>query len=63
MHYEKFKFDGQLQFSTHQQMGKMRHFKLGQFFRRRYGKLLADGYSPKKVYVESTDVDRTIAVR
>ncbi|XP_031636576.1 prostatic acid phosphatase-like [Contarinia nasturtii] len=41
--------------------GKMRHFKLGQFFRRRYGKLLADGYSPKKVYVEASDVDRTIA--
>lgn len=38
----------------------MRHFKLGQFLRRRYDKLLGNGYSANDVYVQSTDVDRTI---
>lgn len=38
----------------------MRHFKLGQFLRRRYGKLLGHRYSAKDVYIQSTDVDRTI---
>lgn len=39
----------------------MRSHKLGQYFRRRYNKLLGDQYSPKKVYIQSTDVDRTLA--
>lgn len=38
----------------------MRAYKLGQYFRRRYDKLLGDKYSPKKVYVQSTDVDRCL---
>lgn len=38
----------------------MRSFKLGQYFRRRYDKLLGDKYSPKKVFVQSTDVDRVL---
>lgn len=45
---------------VHSQKGKMRSFKLGQFFRRRYDKLLGDKYSPKKVYIQSTDVDRCL---
>ncbi|XP_031638865.1 testicular acid phosphatase homolog, partial [Contarinia nasturtii] len=40
--------------------GKRQHFKLGQYFRRRYHKLLGDKYSPKRVYVRSTDKDRTL---
>lgn len=38
----------------------MRSYKLGEFFRRRYDKLLGDKYSPKKVYIQSTDVDRCL---
>lgn len=33
---------------------------MGQYFRRRYHKLLGDKYSPNKVYVQSTDVDRAL---
>lgn len=44
----------------HLQEGKRQHYKLGQFFRRRYGKIVGDKYSPNKVYVRSTDYDRTI---
>ncbi|XP_031627358.1 testicular acid phosphatase homolog [Contarinia nasturtii] len=40
--------------------GKRQQFKLGQYFRRRYHKLLGDKYSPKRVYVRSTDKDRTL---
>ncbi|XP_031628603.1 prostatic acid phosphatase-like [Contarinia nasturtii] len=40
--------------------GKRQQFKLGQYFRRRYHKLLGDKYSPKKVYVRSTNSDRTL---
>lgn len=35
-------------------------FKLGQYFHRRYKQLLSSKYSPNKVYVQSTDVDRTL---
>lgn len=35
-------------------------YQLGQYFRRRYDKLLGERYSPNKVYIQSTDVDRTI---
>lgn len=38
----------------------MQHFKLGQYFRRRYGKILGVKYSPNNVYVQSTDYDRTL---
>ncbi|XP_031627157.1 lysosomal acid phosphatase-like [Contarinia nasturtii] len=40
--------------------GKRQHFKLGQYFRRRYYKLLGDKYSSKKVYVRSSNTDRTL---
>jgi lysosomal acid phosphatase len=33
---------------------------LGQYFRRRYHKLLGDKYSPNKVYVHSVDLDRCL---
>lgn len=42
------------------QKGKVRSYKLGQYFRRRYDKLLGEKYSPKKVYIQSTDVDRCL---
>lgn len=35
-------------------------YELGKYFRRRYGKLIGNTYSPKEVYVQSTDYDRTI---
>ena len=39
----------------------MQHYKLGKYFKKRYGCLLGDGsYSVDKVYVRSTDVDRTL---
>ncbi|XP_055309631.1 prostatic acid phosphatase-like [Sitodiplosis mosellana] len=40
--------------------GKQQIYELGQFFRRRYGELLGNKYSPNKVYVRSSDVDRTL---
>ncbi|XP_031639554.1 prostatic acid phosphatase-like [Contarinia nasturtii] len=40
--------------------GKRQTFELGQYLRRRYGKIIGDQYSPNKVYVRSTDVDRTL---
>ncbi|XP_031627359.1 testicular acid phosphatase homolog [Contarinia nasturtii] len=40
--------------------GKRQQFKLGQYFRRRYHKLLGDKYSSKKVYVHSADRDRSL---
>lgn len=43
------------------QQGKQRHFNLGKQLRKRYYNLLGDGkYSPDKVYVRSSDYDRTI---
>lgn len=41
-------------------MGKQQQYQLGEYFRRRYNKLLGERYSPKKVYVQTTDTDRTI---
>ncbi|KAG4080083.1 hypothetical protein HA402_014523 [Bradysia odoriphaga] len=40
--------------------GKRQQYELGQYFRRRYGKLLGPKYSVDKVYVRSTDFDRCI---
>lgn len=42
------------------QEGKRQQYKLGQYFRRRYAKLIGPKYSVNKVYVRSTDLDRTI---
>lgn len=42
-------------------IGKLQHFELGKYFRRRYKSLLKDGaYHWDKVYIQSTDVDRTL---
>lgn len=35
-------------------------YKLGQYFRRRYGKIIGEKYSSNDIYVHSTDYDRTI---
>lgn len=41
--------------------GKQTQFELGEFMRRRYDKLLGRGdYSPKNVYIQSTDEDRCL---
>lgn len=40
--------------------GKQQQYELGEYFRRRYDKLLGARYSPKRIYVQSTDVDRAI---
>lgn len=41
--------------------GKLRHYQLGKYLRKRYFKLLDDGrYSPDKVYVQSSNKDRTM---
>lgn len=36
-------------------------YDLGQFFRRRYNKLLGAKYSPNEIYVRSTNFNRTIS--
>lgn len=38
----------------------MHLYQLGQYFHKRYGKLIGDGYQQDKVYVLSTDHDRAI---
>ncbi|XP_066144308.1 prostatic acid phosphatase-like [Euwallacea fornicatus] len=41
-------------------VGKQRHYALGQYFRKRYQDFLPEVYSEKDIYVRSTDVDRTL---
>lgn len=47
---------------THQfqQEGKNQQYELGKYFHRRYKGLLGEKYSPSKVYIQSTDTDRTL---
>lgn len=40
--------------------GKRQQHRLGQYLRRRYSKLIGDKYCADKVYIRSTDYDRTI---
>lgn len=43
------------------QLGKKQHYKLGKWLRQRYyDRLFPNGYSADKVYILSTDYDRTI---
>lgn len=35
-------------------------YRLGQYFRSRYGNFIGPKYSPDQIYVQSTDFDRTI---
>ncbi|XP_011870066.1 PREDICTED: prostatic acid phosphatase-like [Vollenhovia emeryi] len=41
-------------------IGKHQHLLLGRWLRKRYSHLLSNIYSPYDIYVESTDVDRTL---
>lgn len=41
-------------------MGRRLQFELGKYMRRRYQQLLANGDPTKKVYIRSTDLDRTL---
>lgn len=38
----------------------MRQYNLGQYLRRRYDKLLGEKYSSEKIYVQSSDYDRSL---
>lgn len=42
------------------QKGKLQQYKLGQYLRRRYNKLIGHEYNSNVVYTQSTDTDRTI---
>ncbi|KAL2734139.1 prostatic acid phosphatase-like [Vespula squamosa] len=41
-------------------LGKNQHLHMGQWLRNRYSHLLSDLYSPYDIYIQSTDVDRTL---
>ncbi|CAK1554814.1 unnamed protein product [Leptosia nina] len=41
-------------------IGKMQHYELGKWLRRRYVNLISEEFDPSTVYVRSTDVDRTL---
>ncbi|XP_055308428.1 prostatic acid phosphatase-like [Sitodiplosis mosellana] len=41
-------------------VGKQQHFELGKYLRRRYRKLIGTRYSADKVYIRSSDTDRTL---
>ncbi|XP_033186516.1 prostatic acid phosphatase [Bombus vancouverensis nearcticus] len=41
-------------------IGKYQHLLLGRWIRKRYSHLLSDLYSPHDIYIQSTDVDRTL---
>lgn len=42
------------------QTGKEQEYELGLWLRNRYSSLLTQDYSPETLYVQSTDVDRTL---
>ncbi|XP_025992119.1 prostatic acid phosphatase [Solenopsis invicta] len=41
-------------------IGKQQHLQLGRWLRQRYSGFLSDTYTPYDIYVQSTDVDRTL---
>ncbi|XP_020798569.1 prostatic acid phosphatase isoform X2 [Drosophila serrata] len=41
-------------------LGKQEHYDLGKWLRKRYSSLLSSKYSNEDIYVQSTDVDRTL---
>lgn len=42
------------------QKGKIQHYEFGRWMRDRYSKLLPEQYHRSDIYVQSTDVDRTL---
>lgn len=42
------------------QTGEQEQFALGQWLRKRYGPLLTDRYTKEAIFIQSTDVDRTL---
>lgn len=40
--------------------GMKQHYELGEFFKARYGNFIPDDFSPEDIYIQSTDVDRTL---
>lgn len=42
------------------QRGKQQHYELGKWLRKRYSSLLDARYDREQVFVQSTDVDRTL---
>ncbi|XP_034485610.1 prostatic acid phosphatase [Drosophila innubila] len=40
--------------------GKQQHYELGKWMRKRYSSLLSSRYDNEQIYVQSTDVDRTL---
>ncbi|XP_077721304.1 prostatic acid phosphatase isoform X4 [Canis aureus] len=42
------------------QLGMEQHYELGQYIKKRYGKFLNESYKREQVYIQSTDVDRTL---
>lgn len=40
--------------------GRLQHYHLGQWLRKRYNHLLSSTYDENEIYVESTDLDRTL---
>ncbi|XP_054450840.1 prostatic acid phosphatase isoform X1 [Pteronotus mesoamericanus] len=42
------------------QLGMEQHYELGEAIRKRYGKFLNESYKHQEIYVQSTDVDRTL---
>ncbi|XP_006158561.1 prostatic acid phosphatase isoform X2 [Tupaia chinensis] len=42
------------------QLGMEQHYELGTHLRKRYGRFLNESYKREQVYVQSTDVDRTL---
>ncbi|XP_058585880.1 prostatic acid phosphatase isoform X1 [Neofelis nebulosa] len=42
------------------QLGMEQHYELGQYIRQRYRKFLNESYKREQVYIQSTDVDRTL---
>ncbi|XP_024899419.1 prostatic acid phosphatase isoform X2 [Pteropus alecto] len=42
------------------QLGMEQHYELGEYLKTRYGKFLNESYKHQQVYIQSTDVDRTL---
>lgn len=54
------KMQNQLKTETIFKVGKQEVYELGQYLRAKYQKLIGTHYTPNKVYIRSTDFDRTL---